>query len=86
MGYVHEMVVNDAGEIVSCHPVRANNDEIAYVPGTEIHPSMDEVIKGDGFLSHTEPEDGVLAFRLQFRHFFTREGSASSVIPGHFPL
>jgi hypothetical protein len=47
---------------------------------------MDEVIKGDGFLSHSEPEDGALAFRLQFRRLLAREGAASSVIPGHLPF
>jgi hypothetical protein len=61
MGDVHQIVIDDASEIVSCHSVRPDNDKIADSFRIEGHSPMHKVIKGDGASFHMKSKDGRLA-------------------------
>jgi hypothetical protein len=47
---------------------------------------MNQVIEQDLPSSHTKPEHGVEAGRFHLRNLLRREGTAMSVVAGHFPL
>jgi hypothetical protein len=63
---MHEMIIDDARKIVSCHPVRPEDDEISDSLRIEAYLSMDEVFKNDRTSLHVKSEDRVLAFGFHF--------------------
>jgi hypothetical protein len=83
MGHTHQMVIDDAGEVIGGHPIRANDDEIANSCGIEIHLSMDEVFKNDGPSPHAKSNGGSEARGFHLANLLLSERTAPSIIPGH---
>jgi hypothetical protein len=80
---VHGVVINDAGKIISRHPIGPDDDKIANPGRIEIHLPMDEVLKQDGPSSHVIPEDRLKTGRFHFTDLLFRESAAPPVIAGH---
>jgi hypothetical protein len=69
MADMHQMVIDDAGKIISRHSIGPDDDEIAYPFSIEGHPPVNEIFKGDCSPPHMESKDRRLAFRFPLRNF-----------------
>jgi hypothetical protein len=83
MRHVHRVVIDDARKIISGHPIRPDDDEIADSRRIEIHFSMDEIVKKNRPSSDVKPNNRVEARRFHSGDLCGREGAAAPVIAGH---
>jgi hypothetical protein len=81
---VHQMVINDAREIISGHSIGADSDKITDPGGIEIHLPVDEIFKKDRPFSHVKPGDRTEPRIFHRSNLRSRERTAPSVVPGHF--
>jgi hypothetical protein len=83
VGDRHQVIVDDAGEVVSSHAIGTDDDEVSDSLRLKGHPAVDEILERNSPFSDAKADDRSLTFGLPLGTGFVAEGTAAAIVTRH---